>query len=64
MKIRRRRVIRIFSDEKACLRLICALCIEQNEEWLTGRRYMKMEPLYEGENEILKVEPGKEVVVT
>jgi len=25
---------------------------------------MKMEPLYEGENEILKVEPGKEVVVT
>jgi len=25
---------------------------------------MKMKPLYEGENEILKVEPGKEVVVT
>ena len=61
---RRTRVIRIFPDEKACLRLISALCIEQNEEWLTGRRYMKMEPLYEGENEILKVEPGKEVVVT
>ena len=59
---RRRRVIRIFPDEKACLRLICALCIEQNEEWLTGRRYMKMEPLYEGENEILKVEPEKGVV--
>jgi len=59
---RRTRVIRIFPDEEACLRLICALCIEQNEEWLTGRRYMKMEPLYEGENEILKVEPGKGVV--
>ena len=59
---RRTRVIRIFPDEKACLRLISALCIEQNEEWLTGRRYMKMEPLYEGENEILKVEPEKEVV--
>jgi len=41
MKIRRRRVIRIFPNEEACLRLICALCIEQNEEWLTGRRYMK-----------------------
>ncbi|RLE09593.1 hypothetical protein DRJ00_03790 [Candidatus Aerophobetes bacterium] len=32
MKIRRRRrVIRIFPDGEACLRLICALCIEQNE---------------------------------
>ena len=59
---RRTRVIRIFPNEDACLRLICALCIEQNEEWLTGRRYMKMEPLYEGENEILKVEPEKGVV--
>ena len=59
---RRTRVIRIFPNDDACLRLICALCIEQNEEWLTGRRYMRMEPLYEGENEILKVEPGKEVV--
>jgi len=39
MKIRRRRrVIRIFSDEEACLRLICALCIEQNEEWRAERR--------------------------
>ena len=38
-KIRRRtRVIRIFPNDDACLRLICALCIEQNEEWLTGRR--------------------------
>ena len=35
---RRTRVIRIFPNEDACLRLICALCIEQNEEWLTGRR--------------------------
>ena len=29
---RRTRVIRIFSNENACLRLIGALCIEQNEE--------------------------------
>ena len=36
---RRTRVIRIFPDEEACLRLICALCIEQNEEWQAGRRY-------------------------
>jgi transposase-like protein len=59
---RRTRVIRIFPNEDACLRLICAICIEQNEEWLTGKRYMRMEPLYEGENEILKVEPEKEVM--
>jgi len=59
---RRTRVIRIFPNEDACLRLISALCIEQNEEWTTGKRYMRMEPLYEGENQILKVEPEKEVV--
>jgi len=61
---RRTRVIRIFPDEKAFFLLIFALCIEQNEEWQDGRRYKRCEPLYEGENEILKVEPGKEVVVT
>ncbi|RLE08560.1 hypothetical protein DRJ00_06070 [Candidatus Aerophobetes bacterium] len=38
MKIRRKRMIRIFPNEEACLRLICALCIEQNEEWRAGRR--------------------------
>jgi putative transposase len=59
---RRTRVIRIFPSEDACLRLISALCIEQNEEWITAKRYIKMESLYEGENQILKVEPEKEVV--
>lgn len=47
---RRTRVVRIFPNEEACLRLISALCIEQNEEWLTGKRYLTMEELYEGEN--------------
>ena len=60
MKIRRR-VIRIFLMRKPVF-VLSFPCIEQNEEWLTGRRYMKMEPLYEGENEILKVEPEKGVV--
>jgi len=59
---RRTRVIRIFPNEEACLRLICALCVEQNEEWSTGKRYMRMEPLYEGENQILKVDPERGVV--
>lgn len=42
--------------------LVCALYVEQNEKWTTVRRYMRMEPLYEEENRILKVDPEKEVV--
>jgi len=53
---RRTRVIRIFPNEASCLRLISALCIEKSEEWLTGKRYLKMNELYEGENEITKVD--------
>jgi len=61
---RRTRVVRIFPNEEACLRLISALCIEQNEEWLTGKRYLTMEELYEGENQILKAPPQESVVAT
>ena len=61
---RRTRVVRIFPNEEACLRLISALCIEQNEEWLTGKRYLTMEELYEEENQILRVEPQETAVVT
>ena len=53
---RRTRVIRIFPNEESCIRLVSALAIEQSEEWLTGKRYLNMEKLYEGENQILKVE--------
>jgi len=61
---RRTRVVRIFPNEEACLRLISALCIEQNEEWLTGKRYLCMEELHEGENQILQVEPQESAVAT
>ncbi|MBA3474496.1 MAG: IS256 family transposase [Rubrobacter sp.] len=44
---RRTRVVRIFPNRKACLRLVTALAIEQSEEWLTGRRYLNMEELEE-----------------
>jgi len=37
--------------------LVCALAIEKSEEWITGKRYLNMDELYEGENEIIKVEP-------
>jgi transposase-like protein len=39
---RRTRVIRIFPTVDSCKRLITALCIEQSEEWQTGRKYLTM----------------------
>jgi putative transposase len=44
---RRTRVVRIFPNREACLRLVSALAIEQSEEWLTGRRYLDMRELEE-----------------
>jgi putative transposase len=44
---RRTRVVRIFPNKQACLRLVTALAVEQSEEWLTGRRYLDMEELRE-----------------
>lgn len=42
---RRTRVIRIFPNRAACLRIITALCIEQSEEWTTGKCYLDMQEL-------------------
>jgi putative transposase len=44
---RRTRVVRIFPNRGACLRLVSALAIEQSEEWLTGRHYLDMRELEE-----------------
>ena len=44
---RRTRVVRIFPNREACLRLVSALAVEQSEEWLTGRRYLDMGELEE-----------------
>jgi putative transposase len=44
---RRTRVVRIFPNPAACLRLVSALCIEQSEEWLSGRKYLDMTLLKE-----------------
>ena len=43
----RTRVVRIFPNRQACLRLVSALAVEQSEEWLTGRRYLDMRELEE-----------------
>jgi putative transposase len=39
---RRTRVVRIFPNRQASLRLVSALAVEQSEEWVTGRRYLDM----------------------
>jgi putative transposase len=47
---RRTDVVGIFPDDVSLIRLSGMLCIEQNDEWLVGRRYLSaraMEPLLE-----------------
>ncbi len=41
---RRTRVVRIFPNQAALLRLVTALAMEQSEEWVSGRRYLTLEP--------------------
>jgi putative transposase len=42
---RRTHVVRIFPNEKSCLRLIRALALETHEHWIEGTRYLNMEAL-------------------
>src|SRR5215213_3509815 len=58
---RRTRVVRIFPNREACLRLVSALAVEQSEEWVTGRRYLDMRELGE---RCLQEEQGTEEVVS
>jgi len=44
---RRTHVVRIFTDEACCLRLVRALAVETHEEWIDANRYLNMEPLRE-----------------
>jgi putative transposase len=37
---RRTDVVGIFPDDRSLIRLIGMLCLEQNDEWLVGRRYL------------------------
>ena len=46
---RRTRVVRIFPDPESCLRLATALLKEYHEDWITGRRYLRMGPLRDRE---------------
>jgi len=42
---RRTKVVRIFPNPESADRLISAICMEKNEEWITGNKYLNMEPL-------------------
>ena len=44
---RRTRVVRIFPHRESLLRLVTALALEQSEEWVSGRRYLDMDPFWE-----------------
>jgi putative transposase len=47
---RRTDVVGIFPDDRSLIRLVGMLCLEQNDEWLVGRRYLSataLEPLLE-----------------
>jgi len=44
---RQTRVVRIFPNRAALLRLVTPLAMEQSEEWVSGRSYLDMELLEE-----------------
>jgi len=48
---RRGRVVRIFPNPQSCIRLYGAIAKEWDEDWISGRRYMEMEPLWIWEKE-------------
>ncbi len=50
---RRTRVVRIFPNRAAWLRLVTALVMEQSDEWISGRRYLDVSLLTEDHHEPL-----------
>ena len=42
---RRTRIANIFPNEASCLRLVTALIMETSEDWVTGRTYLKLDPV-------------------
>ena len=42
---RRTNVVRVFPNPASALRLIASVCMKQNEEWVTGKKYLNMEYL-------------------
>jgi len=51
---RRTRVVRIFPNPAACLRLVLALCVETHETWLEDHRYINMDLLKKQKKDTLR----------
>jgi putative transposase len=58
---RRSRVVRIFPNREACLRLATALCAEQSDDWVTGKRYLDIGELRQWQRDHA---PTEEVTLT
>jgi len=58
---RRTNVVRIFPNPASALRLIASVCMEQNEEWVTGKKYLNMEYL-KNLNIMKKIKENKTVL--
>lgn len=57
---RRTHVVRIFPNEDSCLRLIRALAVEKDEDWLEGTRYLNMQLFLEHKKQQIRLLPQKE----
>ncbi len=56
---RRADVVGIFPNEASITRLIGAVLLEQNDEWLLQCRYLQIEGMAELTPPLLDAEPGK-----
>ena len=57
---RRERVIRIFPNRDSALRLLGAVLLEHHEAWITGKRYLDLEPYWTMKRRQAAAEPPEE----